>query len=451
MQGFMLLRHGNVAAEGWWAPYTPQSPHQLYSLSKSFTSSAIGLAVAEGLLTVDDPVMKFFSDDVPANPSENLKAMRVRHLLSMNTGHHEDTTQRVFQNHRQLNLFTMDARHKANSDGQTLKGQDGNWPHVFLSLPVEHEPGTWFVYNTAATYMLSVIITKLTGESLLDYLRPRLFEPLGIENPTWDTDPRGINIGGSGLHIKLEGIARFGQLYLQKGMWHGQRILTEEWIEEATKATSDNSNVETNPDWIVGYGYQFWLCRHDCYRGDGAFGQYCIILPEQDAVLAMIGGVRDMQPIMNKVWEHLLPGLQPETLPANPQAYKELRDKLASLSLPLAEGQPSSPLAVQYSGKRFNLENDSELQLESITLEFGDAPSKLIVRDERGEHAIPIGYAEWQMGHSGYSDEPVAAPTLPPGLPRPDRSAGTGNSPTPPAPRPGRGRPRTRNIRREGS
>jgi hypothetical protein len=112
---------------------------------------------------------------------------------------------------------------------------------------------------------------------------------------------------------------------------------------------------------------------------------------------------------MNKVWEHLLPGLQPETLLANPQAYKELRDKLASLSLPLAEGQPSSPLAEQYSGKSFNLENDSELQLESITLEFGDGPSKLIVRDERGEHAIPIGYAEWQMGHSGYSDEPVAA------------------------------------------
>jgi CubicO group peptidase (beta-lactamase class C family) len=274
MQGFMLLRHGNVAAEGWWAPYTPQSPHQLYSLSKSFTSSAIGLAVAEGLLTVDDPVMKFFSDDVPANPSENLKAMRVRHLLSMNTGHHEDTTQRVFQNGRQLNLFTMDARHKANSDGQTLKGQDDNWPRVFLSLPVEHEPGTWFVYNTAATYKLSAIITKLTGETLLDYLRPRLFEPLGIENPRWDTDPRGINIGGSGLHITLADIARFGQLYLQKGIWHGQRILTEAWIAEASKATSDNSNVETNPDWCVGSGSQSGICRYDCYRGDGAFGQY---------------------------------------------------------------------------------------------------------------------------------------------------------------------------------
>src|SRR6266487_3455774 len=152
VQGFMLLRHGNVAAEGWWAPYGPQSPHSLYSLSKSFTSTGIGLAVAEGLLTVADAVLKFFPDDAPANPSENLKAMRVRHLLSMNTGHKEDTTSHVF------------------------RGGDDNWARAFLSLPVEYQPGTWFVYNTTATYMLSAIITKLTGEALLDYLRPRLFD-----------------------------------------------------------------------------------------------------------------------------------------------------------------------------------------------------------------------------------------------------------------------------------
>ncbi|HEU0296567.1 MAG TPA: serine hydrolase, partial [Anaerolineales bacterium] len=234
VQGFMLLRHGNVAAEGWWTPYGPQSPHSLYSLSKSFTSSGIGLAVAEGLLTVDDPVLKFFSDDAPAKPGKNLKAMRVRHLLSMNTGHKEDTTRHVF------------------------RGEDDNWARVFLSLPVKYKPGTWFVYNTAATYMLSAIITKLTGESLLDYLRPRLFDPLGIENPAWETDPRGINLGGTGLHIATEDIARFGQMYLQKGMWQGQRIVPEKWIDEATKATSDNSNTQTNPDWAVGYGYQFW-------------------------------------------------------------------------------------------------------------------------------------------------------------------------------------------------
>ncbi len=119
--------------------------------------------------------------------------------------------------------------------------------------------------------------------------------------------------------------------------------MPEEWIAEATKATSDNSNTQTNPDWSVGYGYQFWRCRHNAYRGDGAFGQYCIVMPEQDAVLTMISGVQDMQVVLDKVWEHLLPAMQPEALPANPQAYNELCDKLAVLSLPLANGQASSP------------------------------------------------------------------------------------------------------------
>ena len=199
----------------------------------------------------------------------------MRHLLSMNTGHHEDTTDHVWRK------------------------EHDNWPERFLSLPVEHQPGTWFVYNTAATYMLSAIITKLTGEPLLDYLLPRLFDPLGIENPVWETDPRGVSIGGSGLHIRTEDIARLGQMYLEKGVWQGQRILPEAWIAEATSVHSDNSNTQTNPDWTVGYGYQFWRCRHDAYRADGAFGQYCIVMPEQDAVLAITSGLRDMQAVLD--------------------------------------------------------------------------------------------------------------------------------------------------------
>lgn len=387
VHGFTLLRHGNIVAEGWWTPYGPQLPHSLYSLSKSFTSTGIGLAVAEGLLTVDDPVLKFFPDDAPANPSENLKAMRVRHLLSMNTGHKEDTTGHVFQS------------------------EDDNWPRAFLSLPVECRPGAWFVYNTAATYMLSAIITRLTGKPLLDYLRTRLLDPLGIENPTWETDPRGVNIGGSGLHIKTEDIARFGQLYLQRGLWNGRRLLPEAWVAEATSAHSDNSNTQANPDWTVGYGYQFWRCRHGAYRGDGAFGQFCIVMPEQDAVLAIISGVRDMQAVLDKVWEHLLPAMQPEELPANPHAYGELRDKLATLSLSPAKGQPLSPRAEQWSGKTYKLESN-DLKLESVAIKFGSERSTLILRDERGEHAVQAGCGAWLKGTidmHGHGDESVAA------------------------------------------
>jgi CubicO group peptidase (beta-lactamase class C family) len=387
VQGFMLLRHGNVVAEGWWAPYAPQFPHSLYSLSKSFTSTGIGLAVAEGLLTVDDPALKFFPDEAPKEPGENLKAMRVRHLLSMNTGHKEDTTRHVFGN------------------------KDDNWPRAFLSLPVDYEPGTWFVYNTGATYMLSSILTKLTGQTLLDYLRPRLFDPLGIHAPTWETDPRGVNLGGTGLHITLEDIARFGQMYLQKGLWEGKQLLPEKWIEEATYAHSDNSNTQSNPDWKLGYGYQFWRCQHEAYRGDGAFGQFCIVMPEQDVVLAIISGVRDMQAVLNKVWKHLIPAMKPEPLPANPQACGKLQRKLMALSLPLLQEQFLSSKAHLWSGKTYSLE-DNLLKYKSVALTFGDKRSTLLVRTEQGEHTIQIGHASWLYGTTelrGSREEPVTA------------------------------------------
>ncbi|MCA9883403.1 MAG: serine hydrolase [Anaerolineae bacterium] len=387
LHGFMLLRHGNVVAEGWWEPYGPRTPHWLYSLSKSFTSSAIGLAVSEGLLTVNDPVLKFFPDVAPENPSDNLKAMRVRHLLSMNTGHQEDTTSKVFW------------------------GEDDNWARAFLSLPVENEPGTWFVYNTAATYMLSAIITKLTGQPLLDYLTPRLFEPLGIENPAWDVDPQGINLGGTGLHITTEDITHFGQMYLQKGMWNGKRILTEEWIDEATRATSDNSNREAGPDWIQGYGYQFWRCRHNCYRGDGAFGQYCLIMPEQDAVVAINSGVRDLQAVLDKIWEHLLPAMQADALPDNPDAHDKLAKKLASLSLPMPQGEQTSPQAKAVDGKIYSMA-PNDLKLKSVAMAFGDESSTLTIGTETGEQTVPIGYQTWHKGTAilrEYGEEAVAA------------------------------------------
>jgi CubicO group peptidase (beta-lactamase class C family) len=411
LQGFMLLRHGNVAAEGWWAPYGSNSPHPLHSLSKSFTSSAIGLAVHEGLLLVDEPVLKFFPDDAPANPSDNLKAMRVRHLLSMNTGHKMDTTEWVYQHLHQMNVFGLWVHQQDYFARHRSSGRDDNWRKIFLSLPVEYKPGTWFVYNTAATYMLSVIITKLTGQSLLDYLRPRLFDPLGIKNPGWETDPCGINLGGNGLHATTEDIARFGQMYLQKGVWEGKRILPEEWIAEATTPHSDNSNTQTNPDWTAGYGYQFWRCRYNCYRGDGAFGQYCVVMPEQDAVLAMTGGLQNMQTVLDKVWQHLLSAMQPAPLTDDSQTYGVLREKLSALSLPLPNGRPSSPKMGQWSDEVYKLETNF-LKLESVSIQFRSESSSLILQDQRGRHAIELGYGTWLKGVTdlrGYDNEPVAA------------------------------------------
>ncbi len=245
LHSFMLVRHGHVVAEGWWEPYGAETRHMLYSLSKSFTSTAVGMAVAEGRMTIDDLVLEYFPEDAPDTISAQLKAMRVRDLLRMATGQHVEPA----------------------------FGSATNWPKVFLAQEVVHKPGTYFLYNTAATFMLSAIVQKATGMSVLDFLRPRLFEPLGIEGATWGTNPEGINFGGYGLSVRTEDIASLGQLYLQRGLWHGRQLLPAAWVEEATARQIANGS---NPgsDWDQGYGYQFWRCRHNAYRGDGAFGQY---------------------------------------------------------------------------------------------------------------------------------------------------------------------------------
>ena len=304
MHSFMLVRHGHVIAEGWWKPEAAEKPHVLHSLSKSFTSTAVGLAVADGKVSVDDPVLKFFPDDAPEKPSEKLKAMRVRDLLTMSTGH------------------------------QTAPPMPADlpWVKAFLAHPVEHKPGAHFLYNTPATHMLSAIVRKVTGETVLDYLRARLFEPLGIENPEWGSSPQGNTFGGWGLHIRTEDIAKFGQLYLQNGKWNGKQLIPASWVGEATTRQVSNGS-DPEKDWDQGYGFQFWRCRHGAYRGDGAFGQFCVVLPEQDAVVAITADTKNMQAELNVVWEKLLPAFQKSPLPPNPDEEAKLKEKLASLSV----------------------------------------------------------------------------------------------------------------------
>jgi len=385
LHSFMLLRHGKVAAEGWWKPYAPHLPHMLFSLSKSFTSTAIGLAVAEGRLSIDDPVLKFFPEEAPPSPSENLKAMRLRQLLSMSTGHQEDTT------------------------GRMASAEDGNWVRAFLSLPVEHKPGTHFVYNSGATYMLSAVIQKVTGVTLLEYLKPRLFEPLGIENPTWETCPRGINVGGWGLSIRTEDIARFGQLLLQKGRWEGKQIVPEAWVEEATsRQVSNGSNPES--DWEQGYGYQFWRCRHGAYRGDGAFGQFCLVMPSQDAVLAITAGVGDMQAVLNLIWKHLYGAMQPAPLPEDPSAHQALTQRLTRLARPLPAGITPPDLSTSVSGRRYVFP-ENEMKLNAAAFQFSEHGATLTLEMDGNTQQVLCGAGEWVEGMMSFL-QPQPAPVM---------------------------------------
>ncbi|HEV2691929.1 MAG TPA: serine hydrolase [Verrucomicrobiae bacterium] len=306
LHSFMIVRHGQVIAEAWWKPEAADKPHILNSLTKSFTSTAIGLAVADGKLNLDDNVLKFFPNDAPLHPSDNLKAMTVRDLLTMTGGHDTEP-----------------------------KEINGN-PSVsqFLAHPFVYKPGTHFQYNTMGTYTLSALITKVTGQTTLEYLKPRLFEPLGIENPDWKMSSEGNSIGGHGLYLCTEDIAKFGQLYLQKGNWNGKQLIPEKWIAQATRKQVPNdqeSHANIGIDWRQGYGFQFWRCTHDAFRGDGAGGQFCVVMPDQDVVVAITADTGNMQGELNAIWDNLFAAFQFGVLPQNATGQEKLKQVIANL------------------------------------------------------------------------------------------------------------------------
>ena len=373
VHSFMLLRHGSVIAEGWWSPYAPEHPHLMFSVSKSFTAMAVGLAIAEGRFTIDDPVLPFFLDDAPAEVSEHLAAMRIRDLLTMTTGHAVDT------------LAYMESR------------ADGNWINAFFEVPVLHAPGTHFLYNTGATYLLSAIVERTTGLKQIDYLAPRLFAPLGIENARWQESPQGIAIGGYGLSLTTEDLAKFGQLCLQEGQWQGKQLVSEAWVEAATRHQVDNGDDPYRRDWTQGYGYQFWRSRHGTYRCDGVFGQFCIVMPEKDAVLVITAGtdIFDGQQVLDLVWDHLLPAMHSEPLPDDAVNQQALADKSEGLSLLPINTNVSAATAAQVSGRTYQVD-DNALGLEALTLDFTATGCDIRCKTAQDDESFACGYGVWQ-------------------------------------------------------
>ena len=372
----MLVRNGYVIAEGWWYPYAADLKHQLYSLSKAFTSTGVGLAVKEDLLTVEDKVISFFPDQLPDEISENLESMKVKHLLTMSVGHETDTT------------------------GQLRDDPQGDWVKKFLSLPIANKPGSVFLYNTGATFMLSAIVQKITGEKLIDYLKPRLFEPLHIEGMDWLESPSGINTGGYGLRVKTEDIAKLGQLYLQKGKWDGKEILTEEWVNTATskqiESSGSNPNDPPTSDWDQGYGYKFWMCRPGGYRADGAFGQYSIVNPERNLVVAITEQSFDMQASMNLIWDNLYAKVDPnsEEHIEDDSKSEELKTLLGSLEMNPPLQSKSSEMSASINGKTYQLEKN-DLGAKTITFNFKDASCELVLEEENNTISIECGWNEW--------------------------------------------------------
>ncbi|MFH8448000.1 serine hydrolase domain-containing protein [Streptomyces fungicidicus] len=312
----MILRHGRLVASGWWAPYTAGRPHLLYSLSKSFTATAAALAEAGGLLDFDAPVLSYFPEFEADITDPRSRAMLVRHVASMASGHERETVDEAF----------------GTDPAEPVRG--------FLLQPPHRDPGTVFAYNQPCTYTLAAIVQRVTGQSLTDWLRPRLFDPLGVGETLWQHDRTGRDLGFSGLHAATDAVARLGQLYLDDGMWRGERLLPEGWAARASRPripTAGAMGEDDRQDWDRGYGYQFWLSRHG-FRGDGAYGQFCLVLPGQDAVIAATTATERMQEYLNLVWRHLLPAFRPAPLPGREAADAALRDRLERLELPASGG-----------------------------------------------------------------------------------------------------------------
>ena len=367
LHSFMIIRNGKQISEGWWTPYGPESPHVMHSLSKSFTSTAIGMLVDEGKLSLNDKVLSFFPEYAPEKPSWQWNAMRIRDLLTMNTGHIEEPT---------------------------VWSSEGDWVKFFVASEIPLAPGTHFKYNSPATYMLSAILQKITGEQLVDYLTPRLFEPLNIKKPHWDICPKGINTGGWGLSITTVDIAKLGQLYLQKGQWNGQQLIAKNWVEMATsKQVSNGSNPDN--DWNQGYGFQFWQSRHNSYRGDGAMGQFCLVIPELDAVIAITSGTNRMDLVMKLAWEELLPAMQNNPLPSNPSVLAKLKAKTADLKLATVKGDHHSPIAKKISKKTYDIaEND--LGIQSIDFNLHKTAPSIQIIEKNGATTLKIGTKDYE-------------------------------------------------------
>jgi CubicO group peptidase (beta-lactamase class C family) len=375
LHSLMVVRHGHVVAEGWWAPYNAGQRHLLYSLSKSFTSTAAAFARAEGLLDLDDPVVKHFPEFEAEITDPRSRAIKVRHVAAMASGHDRE----------------MAAEALARDPQEPVRG--------FLLIPPDREPGTFFAYSQPCTYTLGSIIQRHAAMPLTDYLRPRLFDPLGIGPVGWQTWPPGRQQGFSGLFARTEDVAKLGQLYLQGGRWDGRQLISADWVAEATTTQVDNPDRE-NPDWRQGYGFQFWMARHG-YRGDGAFGQFCVVLPDQDTVVAITAATFDMQAVLDALWTHLLPGLGAD---GDGSAEEELSARLSGLALPACPAGPAPGDTGFVTGAPFPVARPAG-ELGTTLVSVGVAAREdgwEVTLSERGNAVtFPAGAGRWAVSSPG--------------------------------------------------
>jgi CubicO group peptidase (beta-lactamase class C family) len=389
LHSLMVVRRGHVVAEGWWAPHTPDRTRLLYSLSKSFTSTALGFALQEGLVTLDDTVVSHFPEFEADITDPRSRSVTLRHLASMASGHDREMMHEA---------VTRDPQ-------EPVRG--------FLLVPPDKEPGSIFAYSQPCTYALGSVIQRAAGMPLTGYLRPRLFDPLGIGEVGWLTWPPGREQGFSGLFARTEDVAKLGQLYLQRGRWGDLQLILAGYVDQATSRQIDTAAREGGPDWRQGYGFQFWMCRHG-YRGDGALGQFCVVLPEHDAVVAMTAGTENMQAVLDHLWHHLLPGFATGRPDAG--AQRILADRLAGLRLSPCVGRPGPPRWADWTDGSFAVAPGAEglpaASLSAVELHSGTNGLEVTIAEPGNALTFPVGATDWRVSapRDAFGDAiPVAA------------------------------------------
>ncbi len=376
VNSYMLLRHDRVISQAWWEPYKPEYHHELFSISKSFVSAAIGIAQGEGLLKIGDRLVDFFPEEASPLISERMKRVTLRHLLSMSSGHRTCPM-------------------------GMIKPQT-NWVREFLISTLEFEPGTHFAYNTAGSYMLAAVIRKVSGENVLEYLQSRLFHPLGIRDAKWDTCPLGTSLGGWGLWLKTEDILRFGRLLLHEGNWNGTQLIPADYVREAVSFQIDNS-ANHWPDWKLGYGFQFWRTSFNSFRADGACGQYILVMPEKDLVLAVNSGLSNMQDLLTLFWKTVYPELSDGPLPENPEMLKELNDLENSRRIP----PPAKTPAALIPDGAYSLAPNT-LGLDGVEFRFAEEYCTVVLQwHDREPEELTAGYGVYLQNRIQLDDDEI--------------------------------------------
>ncbi len=388
IHSMIVMRHGKIVGEFYPAPFAPQYQHTQYSSSKTLVSMAVGIAVDENRLRITDRVATFFPESLPDSISPRLAAMTVRDLLTMTSGIKPDWAMRS-------------------------KGRE--WIKTFLGKEVVNRPGEVFAYDSMVTYMLSAIVQKVTGMKVLDYLKMKLFTPMGISVVNWEESPEGVNTGGWGLHIQSESLAKVGQMWLDGGVWNGQQLISKKWIAQMSTKQANGGDY--------GYGFQTWMCAWPgTVRADGALGQYVIVVPDKDVVIVLTeASFTNGKPQRGLIWNKFLPALSDKPLPPS-KDYEVLMAKQRSYQLPVAVGKwNGGSVMKKLSGRRIEIP-ENKYGFKEVSFAMGEesgknsaAPAKQmlmkIVKEDGSSYVQPLGYGQWSTdtiaGYPPYSINPV--------------------------------------------